>query len=330
MKKALLVLVLIIAAVAFVAWKTGYLGKLAGTARVKVLPADAGLLAFYDVKAPGAAVVQLPLATMPESDKLADKMKRAAADIEETTGIRLAVDVDAVAFDDKMQVARGRFSWSRMSPKLEAAGYVVTNDEGAPIAIKSSSGDAVAVAGNYALHGPADVVTAALARQRDGTGIPKDGAVAAIFKEIGWGHAIVGGAALADRPDLGQVLQGNVQPRAVGLAADRTERSTELTVLVIAGTAGQAEDMAKQVRDARQAALDSLKGATDPLSIEARSTLVQTTITVDADHLTVWAPVSDALVKMVVDESPAQRAQQTMRAPWANAALGAFLRSVAR
>ncbi len=302
MKKLVLLAVLLLCG--FAAWKLGYAGKALGYARTQADPEDKALAQYFSPQDADVAVaVRAPLVFPTTETKLDGKWRDLRDEVKRVSGVRLELDVDAVVAGPRLVVVRGRFDWSRMSEPLQAAGYKITNLEGVPVALKSS-GEALAVDGNYALLGTLEGIERALAERKAGSD-PRKGAFGYV-KEVGWRHVAVGAVVLSkEQAGFAQLLQGSAAPRAAAFAIDRVEQGTQLEVVLDAGSIPSAREIEASIKGARAQLVEQLKQKPqDPASVEAAKMLTEMTIAADDQaRVRMGLVVPDTLARLLIEES---------------------------
>jgi uncharacterized protein YdbL (DUF1318 family) len=307
LKKLAWVVLLSLAVGGYVAHSRGYVGWALGFAKTYVKPTDHELLAFFPKETQGLVVLQLPFVAEPEHEK-ARRLDSVAADIEKITGVRM-VDVDSVAIDPTLQVARGRFDWDRMKSRLEEHQYKLTKMEGFPFAVREDGGDALALVKPYLVHGDAAQLDEALKRYVKKEGLTERAEIVQSLDEVGWRHAALAAVQLASNPaSLGNVLSGNVAPRGGALAIDNAKQEGRVDYLlegfVIAGSNTHAKDMADQMEKARKAMVKELSRSKETIALEVRSALEQAKIEASAEaRVSLRVVVPWSLVEAVLDLS---------------------------
>lgn len=282
MKRFLALIVVAVAALAAVGVPTGHTGWALGVVRVHLAPRDAGLLQFFERDAKWTVVGQVPY--LPRQGGILERVADVARDLEQVTAIRPALDIDAVAVGEDVQVARGRFAWSRMSPALAKNGYLISTDRGFPFATRESDDDALAVVGGYLVHGTVDAVKRALERKVMDKGVKPEGALVGEMDAIGWRHGLFAVAVLDDKgTSVGQILSGGVDVKAVALTIDDADRAYPLEATVRAGTRTQARDIQEAILKARDEVVKHLDQLDEADSIEVGLALSKSTVVVDED-----------------------------------------------
>ena len=245
-----------------IGWKTGHTGRVLGLIRVIVAPQDDTMLSFFAKDAKGVALAQVPLVHWdldlpPEADDI-------ARDLEDVTGIRLRLDVDTVVFDTDLKVARGRFDWEKISERLTAHGYTVTNERGIPLAVKGKSGDTLAYADPYVIHGHFESVKDALDRFRGDSGLNDESRLAQDLARVGWRHTLAIAVVLEDEAkSIGEVLSGQGRIRGLGGALDAQKAGFPIRALVRAGSRANAKALAESATGLRDQWVEALRKDTD-------------------------------------------------------------------
>ncbi|MBI2377511.1 MAG: hypothetical protein HYV07_26150 [Deltaproteobacteria bacterium] len=294
MKKLLALLLVILAGAGVASYELGYLGRWIGHARVEVTPRDSAMLAFFPRDAKGLGGFQVPLAQ--PAGKLGDRLRDLARDLEDVTGVRVAFDVDTIVGDADVQVARGRFNWAKMSERLAANGYQLTNEARRPLAVRKD-GDALCVDGEYLLHGPFEHVKAALDRRADGSGGNEKSRLAIDLDAIGWSHAAFGVVRLSeDGTSVAQVLKGEAPVRAIGASIDTTPNSFLVGVAIRASSTGSASDIAGEAERAKKAVLDELAKSTDPDANRLKPVIESITIRAEGPVVRLGVTIPSELV----------------------------------
>ncbi|MBM7116018.1 DUF5942 domain-containing protein [Archangium primigenium] len=198
--KKLLVFVVLLAVGVGAAYHFGLLSRLG--VRVRFIPKDPALLAYFGPDTRELLVVHSTELDMPLDTKTQEELDRQVKDVHAKTGVDTREDLDSLAVTTGLAVARGRFDWARLSTYLQSEGYTLTELEGVPTAVKAQAAD-VALDGHYLLVGPQNLVSQALALKRQGGGLGDDSPLVKALDTIGWKHGMVGGLVSGSRlPDL--------------------------------------------------------------------------------------------------------------------------------
>ncbi|MBI4820475.1 MAG: hypothetical protein HY791_29680 [Deltaproteobacteria bacterium] len=307
MKKLLALLVVLVTGTGFAAHHLGYLGRWIGQARVEVTPKDSQILGYFPADARGLVGIQVPLARVP--GKAGERLRDLARDLEDVSGVRVGFDVDTLVGDADIQVARGRFDWKKMSERLEANGYQITNESYRPLAVRKD-GDALAIDDDYLIHGQFEPVKAALDRKSSKTGATAKSRIATDLDAIGWNHAAFGVVRLADEgTSIAQVLKGQEPLRAVGASIDTTDTRYVIVTTVRASSSGSASEIASEAEKMKKTALEELAKNTDPDAARVKAVLESLQIKADGPIVRLGLTVPSELVDRGIDRSQEIRGQ---------------------
>jgi hypothetical protein len=282
-----LVLLLIAGLLFYLAITTGLLGRALGYARLAVHPVDRGLVSFFDAGAAGVSVTHLPFVRLPHNAELRREVAKFALVLRKETGIRLIMDVDSVAMDDRQEVlvARGRFNADLLAQKLARHGFKRTLYREQTVIVHPKDRESVALVGPYLLAGPAAVVKRAVDRHLDKKGLRARHRISKKLDAIGWKHGVFGAARLDDPAYRGlprpQRYPGVAEPevRTASGAVDFLHGDYPITVLLTFRSPDEAREAIYQSRIMRDEIVRELRRSPES-----------------------WAPaLADALEKMVIE-----------------------------
>ncbi len=243
-------LVALVAALAAAGF-TGHLGRVVGLARTAMFPKDGAMLAYFPRSTTLVGQANLVLADLPKRKDAAEVIDRFRRDIEEATGIRAALEIDAVAGAENLLVIRGRFHWNRMKPALERRGWTPTQMDGRPAA-EGPAGQFLAIDGSYLVVGDRASVSEALERRSRGEGLDDSSPIVQAFDELGWRHTVIAGAQSQEAARLlGSEAELSVADAVLTGAIDIRRPQWGLRLFAVAPSAGAADALERDLERMR-------------------------------------------------------------------------------
>jgi hypothetical protein len=314
---ALALLIIIIIAVL-----TGYAGFGWAHLMAAMFPRDEALLEY--VPGDTASVVILdphqldPKALGADDCILRTYLTRNRTEIKKATGIDLGFDVDKLALTPALVVARGRFDAKKLAKELSEARYTAAEHKGHPYLVRAGE-DAIAVIGDsILLYADEAGIKAAIDARDAGASLAKNEEVTARLKRIGWDHALLIAARIADdRPSIRAILTGSTGPRAVTVAVS-TKSGLDLDAMVESASPTAADELRKRL-DEKRTSVDELTPAVGPAAAE---------ILVDiAKNTTITSDPAQSFVKIRGHIEPAQL-DALIKAASSSASVGEFYKSM--
>lgn len=217
MLKVRLVLMLLVM-IGWSAASTRMGGRVLGAVRVWMKPKDAWLLGYLPASSPWLVYLQVTRVQPTEDEKARQQWEEMEAKLEETTGVKPSLDVDVVAVGEELLVARGRYDWSQMEPRLKAAGFQPEWIEGRRSA--KTKDLYLTVDGDYLLVArKVDALAEALKRHRTGGGMREDTPVVRLAQSMGWDSPVL---AAAEVPEMWR-KEGLAPVTSVALTLDMAD-----------------------------------------------------------------------------------------------------------